>query len=87
MATIEIYASDFCPYCRWAKALLDGKGLSYHEIKVDGQPEQRQEMINRSQRTSVPQIFINNTHVGGFDDLSALDRNGGLNELLQQQPD
>lgn len=82
MPAIEVYASQFCPYCRWARALLDNKGVEYQVFDVDRDPQLRREMIARSGRTSVPQIFIDDYHVGGFDDLSALDRAGKLDELI-----
>ena len=82
MANVVIYVSAFCPYCRWARALLDSKQVTYTVIDVDGNPQLRQEMIRRSKRTSVPQIFIDDLHIGGFDDLSALERQGELAPLL-----
>ncbi|HEY8591593.1 MAG TPA: glutaredoxin 3 [Sphingomicrobium sp.] len=83
MPTIEIYTKSFCPYCWRAKELLDSKGLKYTEIPVDMGGEQRQQMIQRAKgRTTVPQIFIRETHVGGCDDLFALERSGRLDTLL-----
>ena len=82
MAEVVVYASQFCPYCRWARALLDGKGVDYTLIDVDRNPGERRTMEQRSGRHTVPQIFVGETHVGGFDDLSALDRAGGLDPLL-----
>ena len=82
MAEVVVYASQFCPYCRWARALLDGKGVDYTLIDVDRNPGERRTMEQRSGRHTVPQIFVGETHVGGFDDLSALDRDGGLDPLL-----
>ena len=80
---IEIYTSPFCGYCFRAKHLLDGKGLAYTEISVIGDPEARAEMVQRANgRTSVPQIFIGGTHVGGSDELYALERAGKLDPLL-----
>lgn len=85
MATIDIYTKATCPYCMRAKALLAQKNASFNEIKIDQNPELRPEMIERSHGgTTVPQIFINNQHVGGCDDLFALDRQGGLDPLLAQ---
>ena len=78
---ITVYYSPFCPY--WAKQLLDGKGVEYSLINVNDDEMIRQEMEDRSGRNTVPQIFIGEVHVGGFDDLSALDRQGGLDPLLQ----
>ena len=80
---IIIYYSPFCPYCNWAQQLLDGKGAEYTLINVNDDPAIRQEMEDRSGRTSVPQIFIGDTHVGGFDDMPALDRQGGLDPLIK----
>lgn len=82
MADIIIYSSNYCPFCIRAKHLLDSKGLSYREIGVDGQPAVRAEMTRLAGRTSVPQIWINGTHVGGCDELLALDRTGKLDTLL-----
>lgn len=83
MAKIEVYTKAFCPYCTRAKALLDAKGADYEEIDLTMGGPRRQEMIQRSGgRTTVPQIFIDDRHIGGSDDLAALDRQGGLDELL-----
>ena len=80
---IEIYTSPFCGYCVRAKRLLDAKGLAYTEINVSGDPQARAEMVQRaSGRTSVPQVFIGKTHVGGSDELLALDRAGKLEPLV-----
>lgn len=80
---IVIYSGAGCSYCIRARDLLDRKGVPYREIKVDLTPELRVEMERRSQRRTIPQIFINGLHVGGFDDMVALDRAGKLDELLQ----
>jgi glutaredoxin 3 len=81
--SIEIYTKTFCPYCWRAKALLESKGLDYREISVDFGGEVRQQMIQRANgRTTVPQIFISEHHVGGCDDLMALEREGLLDELI-----
>jgi glutaredoxin 3 len=83
MSHIEIYTSRSCPYCRWAKALLTSKGAAFVEIDVTGDPEERGKMAQRANgRSTVPQIFIDSIHVGGFDDLDALDRAGELDPLL-----
>jgi glutaredoxin 3 len=80
--TIEIYTKAFCPFCWRAKSLLEAKGLNYVEISVDAGGEPRQQMIQRANgRTTVPQIFIAELHVGGCDDLMALDRSGKLDTL------
>ena len=84
MATVEIYTTPFCPYCHRAKALLEKKGVSFTEIDVMNTPGKRAEMQTRASRTSVPQIFIDGRHVGGSDDLQALDRSGELDTLLAQ---
>lgn len=82
MAQIDIYTTPTCPYCHAAKALLDDKGVAYTEITVLD-PELRAAMTHRAQgRRTVPQIFIGETHVGGYDDMAALDRAGGLDALL-----
>lgn len=83
MHDVRVYSSLFCPYCVMAKRLLDDKGVRYEEIRVDQDPNQRQEMMRITGRRTVPQIFVGSTHVGGFDDLSALDRAGKLDPLLQ----
>lgn len=82
MAKIEIYSSQFCPYCTRAKMLLDQKGVEYEEIRVDLDMDKRREMMQLSGRTSVPQIFINDDHIGGCDDLYHLDAQGGLDPKL-----
>lgn len=84
MARIEIYTSPFCGYCARAKALLDSKGAAYEEYDVMMDDKARTEMRARAKRTSVPQIFINGTHIGGSDDLAALDAEGKLDPLLAQ---
>jgi glutaredoxin 3 len=81
--TIEIYTKAYCPYCWRAKELLEAKGVEYREISVDYGGEERQQMVERAQgRTTVPQIFIREHHVGGCDDLVALEHAGVLDELL-----
>ena len=79
---IVMYESNWCGYCRAARRLLKNKGWDYESRLVDGEPELRAEMRERSGRTSVPQIFIGETHVGGYDDLAALDADGELEALL-----
>ena len=84
MPVVEIYTKTFCPYCWRAKLLLESKGIEYQEIAVDFGGEVRQVMIQRaSGRTTVPQIFIGEIHVGGCDDLMALEREGKLDQLLK----
>jgi glutaredoxin 3 len=82
MKTVTLYTTETCPYCRSAKSLLASKGISMKEINVQSQPAKREEMIKRSGRRTVPQIFIENTYIGGFDDLAKLDRQGGLMSML-----
>ncbi|NCC21748.1 MAG: glutaredoxin 3 [Alphaproteobacteria bacterium] len=83
MRNIEIYTTSSCPYCVRAKALLDRKGVSYSEYKVDHDEEKRAEMIRRSGgRRTVPQIFVDDRPLGGCDDIHALDRQGKLDPLL-----
>ncbi len=82
MPEIQIYTTNICPYCVMAKRLLDKKGLSYTEINVDGQPGLREEMMSRTNRRTVPQIYIGDYHVGGFDDLYALEQQKKLDQLL-----
>ena len=79
---VVIYSGNRCAYCNAAKRLLDSKNVGYTEINVDEDPARREEMIRRTQRQTVPQIFIGERHVGGFDDLSELNQSGGLDELL-----
>lgn len=83
MPEVVIYSSDWCPFCIRAKQLLLRKGLAFDEIKVDGRSELRAEMVKKAGRTSVPQIWIGAIHVGGCDDLYALERSGKLDALLQ----
>jgi glutaredoxin 3 len=83
MAMVEVYSTLFCPYCARAKSLLAKKGVAFMNIDVMEQPARRAEMMTRSGgRTSVPQIFINGEHIGGSDDLAALERAGGLDAKL-----
>ncbi|MBR7060016.1 MAG: glutaredoxin 3 [Neisseriaceae bacterium] len=83
MASVKIYTSGTCPYCNMAKRLLQEKGINtWEEIRIDNIQNGREEMINITGRRTVPQIFIGETHVGGFDDLNALNRNGKLDALL-----
>lgn len=79
---IEIYSTEYCPYCTRARMLLDSKGVSYTEFRVDLDTELRSEMESRSKRTTVPQIFIGDQHIGGFDDLAQLEIVDKLDEIL-----
>jgi glutaredoxin 3 len=86
-ADVEIYTWQTCPYCIRAKMLLRWKGVNFTEYKIDGDGAARVKMAERANgRRTVPQIFINNQHVGGCDDLYALDRQGKLDPLLTQEP-
>lgn len=83
MARVLMYTSAACPYCTAAERLLTKKGVSVIEkVRIDLEPERKDEMVERTGRRTVPQIFIGERHVGGFDDLAALDRDGGLEPLL-----
>ena len=83
MAKITMYATAVCPYCVNAERLLKAKGVTdINKIRIDLQPEQRAEMMQKTGRRTVPQIYIDDLHVGGFDDLHALDLAGGLEPLL-----
>jgi len=84
MTQIEIYTKDWCQYCKRAKTLLRSKGLLYEEIDVTHDAKFEQEMIHRSQRRSVPQIFIDGVHIGGSDDLSALNARGELDQMVSK---
>ncbi|MGQ5702714.1 glutaredoxin 3 [Sandaracinobacteroides sp. A072] len=83
MAKIEIYTKFFCPYCTRAKALLSSKGVQFEEFDITMGGPKRTEMLERANgRTTVPQVFIDGRHIGGSDDLAALDEAGGLDPLL-----
>jgi glutaredoxin 3 len=83
MPKVTIYTTPFCPYCHTAKALLKRKNVEFSEIDVSFDPQERQHMVARAQgRRTVPQIFIGETHVGGSDELHALERQGKLDPLL-----
>ncbi len=83
-AKVRMYSTGVCPYCNMAERLLKAKGVGEIEkIRIDLEPEQRVLMMEKTGRRTVPQIYIGDTHVGGFDDLSALDREGKLEPLLQ----
>ena len=85
MAEIVMYTTSWCGYCHRARGLLAEKGQTWTEIDIEEQPEQREVMIERAQRTSVPQIFIDGKHVGGYDDMAELERQGRLDPLLAGQ--
>jgi len=83
MAKITMYSTGVCPFCQMAEKLLRAKGVAAIEkVRVDLEPERRVEMMEKTGRRTVPQIYIGETHVGGYDDLAALDRAGRLDELL-----
>ncbi len=82
-AEVVMYSTAICPYCVAAKNFLKQRGVEWREVRIDLDPVARSEMMQKAKRTSVPQIFINGTHVGGFDDMVALDRAGGLAPLLE----
>jgi glutaredoxin 3 len=82
---VTLYTTRFCPFCVRAKALLDHKSAPYREISVDGNPELRQQMMSKSGRHTVPQIWIGATHVGGCDELMALERAGQLDSMLSSE--
>jgi glutaredoxin 3 len=82
---VMMYTTPICPYCAAAKALLKKKGVSVREVDIAGNAAQREEMMQRTGRRTVPQIFIGERHVGGFDDLAALDQRGELDTLLDIQ--
>ena len=83
MPEVIMYTTAVCPYCVAAKNFLKSRGASYSEVRVDIDPVARALMMEKTRRSSVPQIFINGTHVGGYDELVALDRSGGLKPLLE----
>lgn len=79
---IILYSTAICPYCVAAKNFFKSKGLDWTEVRIDTDAAERERMLARTRRTSVPQIFIGDVHVGGYDDLMALQRSGGLDPLL-----
>ena len=84
MQPVKMYTTAVCPYCIRAKQILKSKGVeAIEEIRIDMQPDERMKMMEITGRRTVPQIFIGDTHVGGCDDLMALDRSGGLEPMLQ----
>ena len=84
MKKIELYSTQTCGFCREAKSLLDNKGISYKEIDISSDPELRGKMVTKANgRRTVPQIFINDAHLGGFSDLYALQQSGTLDKLLR----
>lgn len=83
MSKVLMYSTGYCPYCTRAEMLLKQRGVvDIEKVRIDMEPARRDEMMTRTGRRTVPQIYIGDTHVGGFDDLAALDRSGGLQPLL-----
>ncbi len=82
---VVMYSTAICPYCQMARRLFKDKGVAFTEIRVDQHPGKRAEMMQKSGRRTVPQIWIGDAHVGGFDDAYALERNGKLDALLKEQ--
>jgi len=83
MKPVTVYSTRICPYCMMAKRLLTQKGVPYEEIMIDGNEQLRIDLMARTGRRTVPQIYVGEHHVGGFDDLAALDRAGKLDSLLR----
>jgi len=83
MKSVRMYTAGYCPFCSQAKRLLASKGVTPEEVHVDRDPAIRQEMMSKTGRRTVPQIYVGDTHVGGFDDLAALERAGRLDPLLK----
>ena len=84
MAKVTMYSTGVCPYCQMAERLLKAKGVAaIDKIRVDLEPERRVEMMEKTGRRTVPQIYVGETHVGGYDDLAAMDRDGQLDDLLK----
>lgn len=84
MKDVNLYTSRTCFFCMQAKSILASKGISFSEVSIDGSPELRMEMMQRSGRRTVPQIWIDGIHIGGCDDLEALERSGRLDLLLNE---
>ncbi len=83
MAKIIIYTKETCPYCKMAKDLLSARGATFEEVRIDLDPVKLEEMLRLSNRRTVPQIFINDQSIGGYDDLAALAKSGKLDDLLK----
>ena len=83
-AAVTLYTTRYCPYCTRVRDLLDEKNVAYRDIAVDNDPRLRREMMTRSGRGTVPQIWIGEQHIGGCDDMQLLERQGRLDELLEQ---
>ena len=87
MPSIIMYSSSLCGFCRAAKALLQRKGLEFEEVLVDQQPQLRADMMRKSGQRTVPQIWVGDSHVGGYTDLAALESSGELDTLIEAQSD
>ena len=85
-AKVLMYTTAVCPYCQMAERLLRAKGVEVEKVRIDLEPQRRAEMMEKTGRRTVPQIYVGETHVGGFDDLAALDRAGKLDPLLKGAP-
>jgi len=85
-AKVLMYTTAVCPYCQMAERLLRAKGVEVEKVRVDLEPQRRMEMMEKTGRRTVPQIYVGETHVGGYDDLAALDRAGKLDPLLRGAP-
>lgn len=83
MAKVIVYSKNACPYCQMAKTFLASRHITYEEIRIDLDDQKREEMMRLSQKRTVPQIFINGTSIGGYDDLVSLDKSGKLDALLK----
>ncbi len=86
LPTVTIYSTAVCPYCVMAKNFLKSRGREWVEVRVDADPAEREKMVALTRRTSVPQIFVGDVHVGGYDDMMALQRAGKLEPLLEGKP-
>ena len=84
MARVMMYSTGVCPYCQMAERLLSAKGVAIEKVRIDLEPDRRAEMMEKTGRRTVPQIYVGETHVGGYDDLAALERAGKLDDLLQR---
>jgi glutaredoxin 3 len=84
MAKVTMYSTAVCPYCQLAERLLAAKGAVVEKVRIDLEPDRRVEMMQKTGRRTVPQIYVGETHVGGYDDLAALERAGKLDELLKR---
>lgn len=85
MAKVIVYSKEICPYCRMAKELLTARGIAFEEVRIDLDESKRDEMMRLSNRRTVPQIFINDQPIGGYDDLAALAKSGKLDDLINNK--